>query len=56
MTPNPSLQGTLRIKPRKAPELERWASHVAESIYVRVTDPSANGAEHGQSHRTPARS
>ena len=22
-TPNPSLQGTLRIKPRKVPELER---------------------------------
>lgn len=22
-TPNPSLQGTLREKPRKAPELER---------------------------------
>ena len=33
-----------------------WASHAAESIHVRVTDPSANGAEHGQSHRTPARS
>lgn len=24
--PNPSLQGTLREKPRKAPELKRWGS------------------------------
>ena len=26
MPPNPALQATLRIKPRKAPELERYAS------------------------------
>lgn len=36
MTPNPSLQGTLRIKPRKAPELERWASRSMNVVKLSI--------------------
>lgn len=33
MTPNPALQATPRIRPRKAPELERWASTMHRKLF-----------------------